>query len=56
MELTSWMKMIRFQIFWIKMRKNQLLDEIRKIDQTLWTKITFYYIYIYIYIYRIKIR
>ncbi|MFS7971808.1 hypothetical protein Hanom_Chr09g00837231 [Helianthus anomalus] len=27
MELTSWMKMVRFQTFWIQMRKNKLLDK-----------------------------
>ncbi|MFS8022792.1 hypothetical protein Hanom_Chr16g01443621 [Helianthus anomalus] len=34
MELTSWMKMARFQTFWIQMRKNKPLDESRKTGQT----------------------
>ncbi|MFS7941265.1 hypothetical protein Hanom_Chr05g00474211 [Helianthus anomalus] len=33
MELTSRMKMARFQIFWIQMRKNKPLDESCKTDQ-----------------------
>ncbi|MFS8023399.1 hypothetical protein Hanom_Chr16g01451031 [Helianthus anomalus] len=42
MELTSRMKMTRLQTFWIQIRKNKPLDESRKIDQTLGTKMTFY--------------
>ncbi|MFS7929302.1 hypothetical protein Hanom_Chr04g00330891 [Helianthus anomalus] len=34
MELTSRMKMARFQTFWIQMRKNKPLDESRKTSQT----------------------
>ncbi|MFS7951783.1 hypothetical protein Hanom_Chr07g00599221 [Helianthus anomalus] len=43
MELTSRMKMARFQIFWIQMRKNKPLDESRKNGQTSGTKMAFYY-------------
>ncbi|MFS7930962.1 hypothetical protein Hanom_Chr04g00350431 [Helianthus anomalus] len=42
MELTSWMKMARFQPFWIQMRKNKPLDKSRKSSQTSGTKMTFY--------------
>ncbi|MFS7889413.1 hypothetical protein Hanom_Chr00s000004g01606731 [Helianthus anomalus] len=42
MELTSWMKMARFQTFWIQMRKNKPLDESHKTGQTLGTKMAFY--------------
>ncbi|MFS7989652.1 hypothetical protein Hanom_Chr11g01049411 [Helianthus anomalus] len=42
MELTSHMKMTRFQTFWIQMRKNKPLDEIRKTGQTSGTKTAFY--------------
>ncbi|MFS7991920.1 hypothetical protein Hanom_Chr12g01076281 [Helianthus anomalus] len=42
MELTSWMKIARFQIFWIQMRKNKPLNESRKTGQTSGTKIAFY--------------
>ncbi|MFS8021527.1 hypothetical protein Hanom_Chr16g01428421 [Helianthus anomalus] len=42
MELTSRMKMTRFQTFWIQMRKNKSLDESRKTCQTSGTKMTFY--------------
>ncbi|MFS7914761.1 hypothetical protein Hanom_Chr02g00157341 [Helianthus anomalus] len=42
MELTSWMKMVRFQTFWIQTRKNKPLDEIRKTDQSSGTKMAFY--------------
>ncbi|MFS7985835.1 hypothetical protein Hanom_Chr11g01003291 [Helianthus anomalus] len=38
MELTSRMKMARFQTFWIQMRKNKPLDESRKIGRTSGTK------------------
>ncbi|MFS8001798.1 hypothetical protein Hanom_Chr13g01194591 [Helianthus anomalus] len=38
MELTSRMKMTRFQTFWIEMRKNKPLDESRETGQTSWTK------------------
>ncbi|MFS7991956.1 hypothetical protein Hanom_Chr12g01076731 [Helianthus anomalus] len=41
MELTSWMKMARYQTFWIHMRKNKPLDENRKSGQTSRTKMTF---------------
>ncbi|MFS7983604.1 hypothetical protein Hanom_Chr11g00976421 [Helianthus anomalus] len=34
MELTSQMKMARFQTFWIQMRKNKPLDESHKTSQT----------------------
>ncbi|KAF5780026.1 hypothetical protein HanXRQr2_Chr11g0467401 [Helianthus annuus] len=36
------MKMARFQTFWIQMRKNKPLDEIRKTGQTSGTKMAFY--------------
>ncbi|MFS8000409.1 hypothetical protein Hanom_Chr12g01177971 [Helianthus anomalus] len=42
MELTSSMKMARFQTFWIQTRKNKPLDESRKNSQTSGTKMTFY--------------
>ncbi|MFS7934893.1 hypothetical protein Hanom_Chr05g00396971 [Helianthus anomalus] len=42
MELTSRVKMARFQTFWIQMRKNKPLDESRKADQTSGTKMKFY--------------
>ncbi|MFS7915279.1 putative non-specific serine/threonine protein kinase [Helianthus anomalus] len=42
MESTSRMKMARFQIFWIQMRKNKPLDESRKTNQTFGTKMAFY--------------
>ncbi|MFS7986380.1 hypothetical protein Hanom_Chr11g01009641 [Helianthus anomalus] len=42
MEVTSWMKMARFQTLWIQMRKNKHLDESRKAGQTSGTKMTFY--------------
>ncbi|MFS7910991.1 hypothetical protein Hanom_Chr02g00112701 [Helianthus anomalus] len=42
MELTSWMKMARFQTFWMQMWKNKPLEESRKTGQTLGTKMTFY--------------
>ncbi|MFS7901845.1 hypothetical protein Hanom_Chr01g00004391 [Helianthus anomalus] len=42
MDLTSRMKMAKFQTFWIQMRKNKPLDESRKTDQTSRTKMTFY--------------
>ncbi|MFS7957644.1 hypothetical protein Hanom_Chr07g00668791 [Helianthus anomalus] len=38
MELTSRMKMARFQTFWIQMRKIKPLDESCKTGQTSWTK------------------
>ncbi|MFS7924519.1 hypothetical protein Hanom_Chr03g00273521 [Helianthus anomalus] len=41
MELTSWMKMARFQTFWIQMQKNKPLDKSRKTDQTSGSKMTF---------------
>ncbi|MFS7909593.1 hypothetical protein Hanom_Chr02g00096391 [Helianthus anomalus] len=34
MNLTSWMKMARFQTYWIQMRKNKPLDESHKTSQT----------------------
>ncbi|MFS8001027.1 hypothetical protein Hanom_Chr13g01185451 [Helianthus anomalus] len=43
MELTSQMKMARFQTFWIQTRKTKPLDESRKSDQTSGTKMAFYY-------------
>ncbi|MFS7907066.1 hypothetical protein Hanom_Chr01g00066881 [Helianthus anomalus] len=39
MELTGWLKMARFQTFWIQIRKNKPLDES---DQTTMTEMTFY--------------
>ncbi|MFS7907465.1 hypothetical protein Hanom_Chr01g00071661 [Helianthus anomalus] len=42
MELTSRIKMVRFQTFWIQMRKNKPLDKSRKTGQTLGTKMAFY--------------
>ncbi|MFS8020467.1 hypothetical protein Hanom_Chr16g01415881 [Helianthus anomalus] len=42
MELTTQMKMARFQTFWIQMRKNKPFDESRKSSETSGTKITFY--------------
>ncbi|MFS7894598.1 hypothetical protein Hanom_Chr15g01351381 [Helianthus anomalus] len=42
MELRSRMKMVRFQTFWIEMRKNKLSNEIRKTGQTPGTKMAFY--------------
>ncbi|MFS7990379.1 hypothetical protein Hanom_Chr11g01058211 [Helianthus anomalus] len=42
MELTSRMKMARFQTFWIQMRTNKPLDESRKTGQTSGTKMAFY--------------
>ncbi|MFS7957851.1 hypothetical protein Hanom_Chr07g00671241 [Helianthus anomalus] len=42
MELTSRMKMARFQTFWIRMRIKKPLDESRKTCQTSGTKMTFY--------------
>ncbi|MFS7957850.1 hypothetical protein Hanom_Chr07g00671231 [Helianthus anomalus] len=50
MELTSRVKMARFQTFWIYMRKNKPLDETRKTGQTSGTKKAFYsYKFIIIY-------
>ncbi|MFS7969505.1 hypothetical protein Hanom_Chr09g00809971 [Helianthus anomalus] len=40
MELTGWMKMTRFQTFW--MRKNKPLDESGNSGQTSATKMTYY--------------
>ncbi|MFS7909800.1 hypothetical protein Hanom_Chr02g00098741 [Helianthus anomalus] len=42
MELTSRMKMARFQTFWNQKRKNKPLDESSKTGQTLGTKMAFY--------------
>ncbi|MFS8005990.1 hypothetical protein Hanom_Chr13g01243961 [Helianthus anomalus] len=42
MDLTSWMKMARFQTFWMQMVKNKPLDKSRKSSQTSGTKMTFY--------------
>ncbi|MFS8021390.1 hypothetical protein Hanom_Chr16g01426831 [Helianthus anomalus] len=42
MELTSRMKMARFQTFWIQMRKNKPLNESRKTGQTSGSKMAFY--------------
>ncbi|MFS7965280.1 hypothetical protein Hanom_Chr09g00760371 [Helianthus anomalus] len=41
MQLTSRMKMARFQTFWIQMRENKPLDESRKTNQTSGTKMAF---------------
>ncbi|MFS7913820.1 hypothetical protein Hanom_Chr02g00146211 [Helianthus anomalus] len=46
MELMSWMKIARFQTFWIKMRKNKPLDKGRKTGQISRTKTTFCSIFI----------
>ncbi|MFS8032664.1 hypothetical protein Hanom_Chr17g01560371 [Helianthus anomalus] len=45
MELTSRMKMTKFQTFWIQMRKNKPLDESRKSDQTSGTKMAFHLVF-----------
>ncbi|MFS8027955.1 hypothetical protein Hanom_Chr16g01504821 [Helianthus anomalus] len=45
MELTSRMKMARFQTFWIQMRKNKPLDESHKTGQTSGTKMAFGIVY-----------
>ncbi|MFS7974231.1 hypothetical protein Hanom_Chr09g00866151 [Helianthus anomalus] len=42
MKLTGWMKMARFQTFWIQMRKNKPLYESRKTGHTSGTKMAFY--------------
>ncbi|MFS8034580.1 hypothetical protein Hanom_Chr17g01582841 [Helianthus anomalus] len=42
MELTSQMKMARFQNIWIQMRKNKPLNESRKTGQTSGAKIAYY--------------
>ncbi|MFS7971209.1 hypothetical protein Hanom_Chr09g00830021 [Helianthus anomalus] len=42
MDLTSQMKMAKFQTFWIQMRKSKPLDEIHKTGQTSGTKMAFY--------------
>ncbi|MFS7904230.1 hypothetical protein Hanom_Chr01g00033691 [Helianthus anomalus] len=42
MELTSRMKMARFQTFWIQMQKNNPLDESRKTGRTSGMKMAFY--------------
>ncbi|MFS7903834.1 hypothetical protein Hanom_Chr01g00028801 [Helianthus anomalus] len=42
MELTSWMKMARFETFWIQMRENKPLDESRKSSQTSGMEMAFY--------------
>ncbi|MFS7942313.1 hypothetical protein Hanom_Chr06g00486951 [Helianthus anomalus] len=55
MELTSRMKMTRFQTFWIQMRKNKPLDESCKAGQTLGTKMAFYSNVIYDHNQNIKI-
>ncbi|MFS7920982.1 hypothetical protein Hanom_Chr03g00231261 [Helianthus anomalus] len=41
-ELMRWIKMARFQTFWIQMQKNKPLDESRKSGQTSRTKMAFY--------------
>ncbi|MFS8033281.1 hypothetical protein Hanom_Chr17g01567651 [Helianthus anomalus] len=41
MNLTSRIKMARFQIFWIQMRKNKPSNESRKSGQTSGTKMAF---------------
>ncbi|MFS7935856.1 hypothetical protein Hanom_Chr05g00408451 [Helianthus anomalus] len=38
MELTSWMKMAKFQTFWIRIRKKKPLNESCKTGQTSGTK------------------
>ncbi|MFS7917267.1 hypothetical protein Hanom_Chr03g00187031 [Helianthus anomalus] len=48
MKLMSWMKMTRFQNFWIQMRKNKPLDKSRKSSQTSGRKMAFYSIFNYI--------
>ncbi|MFS7980315.1 hypothetical protein Hanom_Chr10g00938001 [Helianthus anomalus] len=45
MELTSLMKMARFQTFWIQMQKNKPLNERHKTGETSGTKMAFYSIY-----------
>ncbi|MFS7998400.1 hypothetical protein Hanom_Chr12g01153391 [Helianthus anomalus] len=42
MELTRWMKIAKFQTFWIQMRKNKPLDDCHKTGQTSRTKMAFY--------------
>ncbi|MFS8001660.1 hypothetical protein Hanom_Chr13g01192931 [Helianthus anomalus] len=42
MELTSWMKMAKFQTFYIQIQKKKSLDESRKTSQTSGTKMVFY--------------
>ncbi|MFS7949447.1 hypothetical protein Hanom_Chr06g00571681 [Helianthus anomalus] len=42
MDLTSRMKMARFQTLWIQMRKNKPLNESRKTGRTSGTKMAFY--------------
>ncbi|MFS7967719.1 hypothetical protein Hanom_Chr09g00789091 [Helianthus anomalus] len=42
MELMIWIKMARFQTFWIQMQKNKPLDESGKTGQTSGTKMAFY--------------
>ncbi|MFS7914012.1 hypothetical protein Hanom_Chr02g00148441 [Helianthus anomalus] len=42
MELTSWMKIARFQTYWIQMRKNEPTDESRKTSQTSRTNMALY--------------
>ncbi|MFS7983052.1 hypothetical protein Hanom_Chr11g00970011 [Helianthus anomalus] len=54
MELTSWMKMARYQTFWIHVRKNKPLNESGKTGQTLRTKMAFYSKKDYIFIYYIS--
>ncbi|MFS8007058.1 hypothetical protein Hanom_Chr14g01256491 [Helianthus anomalus] len=49
MELTSRMKMARFQTFGIQIRKNKPLDQSRKSGQTLGTQMAFYLIIIIIF-------
>ncbi|MFS7913817.1 putative AMP-binding enzyme domain-containing protein [Helianthus anomalus] len=46
MELMSWMKMARFQNFWIKMWKNKPWDESPETDQISRTNTAFYSIFI----------
>ncbi|MFS8029288.1 putative ubiquitin-conjugating enzyme/RWD [Helianthus anomalus] len=42
MELTSRMKVVRIQTFWVQMRNNKPLDESRKTGQISGTKTPFY--------------
>ncbi|MFS8029298.1 hypothetical protein Hanom_Chr16g01520711 [Helianthus anomalus] len=42
MELSSWIKMARFQIFWIQMQKYKRMDVSGKTGQTSGTIMAFY--------------
>ncbi|MFS8022786.1 hypothetical protein Hanom_Chr16g01443551 [Helianthus anomalus] len=59
MELTSWMKMTRFQTFWIQMRRKKPLDESRKTGQTSRDEngiLLFYIIFYNLIVYRKPLR